>query len=366
MDLVSLLASDSYIIYNKEFASKYGVEEAILLGAMCSYQKSFNNEEFFREEEKISEDTGLTVYAIRKAKQTLKNLGILEISKKGLPSRHYFKVIPEKVLNPIYSGNDFCTTTGKGIPTTTGNDFCTTVGNENITTTNNDSITTNYNNNYNKKDNITTINSSYTETVNHRSDDTIISSKNSSPKSLNNFSENIIENANLTKANSDLLKTKKDKNTQNRLNKEKSISVIYKNKIAKLFNENIAKSLYKWIDVLVENKKLMTSTQFDMSMSKLKELQKQYKESEIIDCINNAAMAGYNNFNYTAPKTQNNKYAKPNRTYDIPAPKPEDGYGAPDLIAEYQKPGMSRREAWEVYVKEREEEAKETGELLWV
>lgn len=358
MDLVSLLASDSYIIYNKEFASKYGVEEAILLGAMCSYQKSFNNEEFFREEEKISQDTGLTIYAIRKAKQTLKNLGILEISKKGLPSRHYFKVIPERLLNPIYSSDENITSSS--------DEIVTTVSNENITTVSNDFDTTNYNNNYNKKDNITTINSSYTETVNHRSDDTVISSKNSSPKSLNNFSENIIENANLTKANSDLLKTKKDKNTQNRLNKEKSISVIYKNKIAELFNENIAKALYRWIDVLVENKKLMTSTQFDMSMSKLKELQKQYKESEIIECINNAAMAGYNNFNYTAPKAQGNKYAKPNRTYDIPAPKPEDGYGSPDLIAEYQKPGMSRREAWEVYVKEREEEAKETGELLWV
>lgn len=358
MDLVSLLASDSYIIYNKEFASKYGVEEAILLGAMCSYQKSFNNEEFFREEEKISQDTGLTVYAIRKAKQTLKNLGILEISKKGLPSRHYFKVIPERLLNPIYSSDENITSSS--------DEIVTTVSNENITTVSNDFDTTNYNNNYNKKDNITTINSSYTETVNHRSDDTVISVKNSSPKSLNNFSENIIENANLTKANSDLLKTKKDKNIQNRLNKERSISVIYKNKIEKLFSENIAKALYRWIDVLVENKKLMTSTQFDMSMSKLKELQKQYKESEIIECINNAAMAGYNNFNYTAPKTQSNKYAKPNRTYDIPAPKPEDGYGSPDLIAEYQKPGMSRREAWEVYVKEREEEAKETGELLWV
>ena len=358
MDLVSLLASDSYIIYNKEFASKYGVEEAILLGAMCSYQKSFNNEEFFREEEKISQDTGLTIYAIRKAKQTLKNLGILEISKKGLPSRHYFKVIPERLLNPIYSSDENITSSS--------DEIVTTVSNENITTVSNDFDTTNYNNNYNKKDNITTINSSYTETVNHRSDDTVISSKNSSPKSLNNFSENIIENANLTKANSDLLKTKKDKNTQNRLNKEKSISVIYKNKIEKLFSENIAKALYRWIDVLVENKKLMTSTQFDMSMSKLKELQKQYKESEIIECINNAAMAGYNNFNYTAPKAQSNKYAKPNRTYDIPTPKPEDGYGSPDLIAEYQKPGMSRREAWEVYVKEREEEAKETGELLWV
>ena len=358
MDLVSLLASDSYIIYNREFASKYGVEEAILLGAMCSYQRSFNNEEFFREEEKISQDTGLTVYAIRKAKQTLKNLGILKISKKGLPSRHYFKVIPERLLNPIYSSDENITSSS--------DEIVTTVSNENITTVSNDFDTTNYNNKYSNKDNITTINSSYTETVNHRSDDTVISSKNSSPKSLNNFSENIIENTNLTKANSDLLKTKKDKNTQNRLNKEKSISVIYKNKIEKLFSENIAKALYKWIDVLVENKKLMTNTQFDMSMSKLKELQKQYKESEIIECINNAAMAGYNNFNYTAPKTQSNKYAKPNRTYDIPAPKPEDGYGSPDLIAEYQKPGMSRREAWEVYVKEREEEAKETGELLWV
>ena len=306
MDLVSLLASDSYIIYNKEFASKYGVEEAILLGAMCSYQKSFNNEEFFREEEKISQDTGLTVYAIRKAKQTLKNLGILEISKKGLPSRHYFKVIPERLLNPIYSSDENITSSS--------DEIVTTVSNENITTANNDFDTTNYNNNYNKKDNITTINSSYTETVNHRSDDTVISSKNSSPKSLNNFSENIIENANLTKANSDLLKTKKDKNTQNRLNKEKSISVIYKNKIEKLFNENIAKALYRWIDVLVENKKLMTSTQFDMSMGKLKELQKQYKESEIIECINNAAMAGYNNFSYAAPETQSNKYGKPSRT----------------------------------------------------
>ena len=348
MDLVSLLASDSYIIYNKEFASKYGVEEAILLGAMCSYQKSFNNEEFFREEEKISEDTGLTVYAIRKAKQTLKELGILSINKKGMPYKHYFRIIPERLLNPLDN---------TVIITSSGNQTTTTSGNQTTTT---------YNNKYSNKDNITTINSSYTETVNHRSDDTVTSVKNSSPKSLNNFSENIIENVNLTKANSDLLKTKKDKNTQNRLNKEKSISVIYKNKIEKLFTENIAKALYKWIDVLVENKKLMTSTQFDMSMGKLKELQKQYKESEIIECINNAAMAGYNNFNYTAPKAQSNKYAKPNRTYDIPAPKPEDGYGAPDLIAEYQKPGMSRREAWEVYVKEREEEAKETGELLWV
>ena len=60
MDLVSLLASDSYIIYNKEFASKYGVEEAILLGAMCSYQKSFNNEEFL-EEITVSSERWLTV-----------------------------------------------------------------------------------------------------------------------------------------------------------------------------------------------------------------------------------------------------------------------------------------------------------------
>lgn len=92
MDIIDLLASDNYIMCNKTIAKKYGIEEAILLGAMCSYQKGFKNEEFYREQEKILDDTALTLYSLRKAMKTLQSLGILSITKKGLPAKHYYQI----------------------------------------------------------------------------------------------------------------------------------------------------------------------------------------------------------------------------------------------------------------------------------
>lgn len=109
MDIIDLLASDNYIMCNKTIAKKYGIEEAILLGAMCSYQKGFKNEEFYREQEKILDDTALTLYSLRKAMKTLQSLGILSLAKKGLPAKHYYKInsdILEKCLSSRPIEND--------------------------------------------------------------------------------------------------------------------------------------------------------------------------------------------------------------------------------------------------------------------
>ena len=54
-DLVNLLATSNYIVYNQVIAKKLGVDEAILLGVLCSYQKHFNGQEFYREEDKLAE-----------------------------------------------------------------------------------------------------------------------------------------------------------------------------------------------------------------------------------------------------------------------------------------------------------------------
>ena len=145
-DLVNLLATNNYIVYNQVIAKKLGVEEAILLGVLCSYQKYFDGEEFYREEDKLAEDTSLSIYAIRKAKQHLKDVGVLEITKKGLPAQHYFKIHPEKVF-------EISTTSDNENNSTSGNEMITTSGNENITTSDNEMITTIYNNKYNIKNN---------------------------------------------------------------------------------------------------------------------------------------------------------------------------------------------------------------------
>lgn len=103
MDIISLLSSDNFIIYNKEFAKQYGVEEAILLGAMCSYQRGFKNEWFYREQEKIIEDTALKLYSLRTATKSLIRLGILEVKKMGIPAKSYYKINEEQLQRYLMS-----------------------------------------------------------------------------------------------------------------------------------------------------------------------------------------------------------------------------------------------------------------------
>lgn len=141
INLVELLATDNFAVYNKKVAKKMGIETAVLLGTLCSLQKSFKNEEFYRSEDELAEDTLLSIYSIRKCKRQLEEIGILEIEKKGLPAKHYFKINANKLLMLITSDNE--------IVTTSGNEMITTSTNENNTTNNN--IYNNINNNKKKE-----------------------------------------------------------------------------------------------------------------------------------------------------------------------------------------------------------------------
>jgi hypothetical protein len=101
MDIIDILSGDGYIIFNKEFAKKYGLEASILLGAMCGYQKGFRNEYFYREQSKILDDTTLTAYALRSSIKILQGLGIIEYEKRGMPAKYYYKVNVENLERVI-------------------------------------------------------------------------------------------------------------------------------------------------------------------------------------------------------------------------------------------------------------------------
>ena len=138
---IKLLAQNNYVIFNKEIANKIGIEAAILLGTLCSYQNSFKLQEFYKEETELAKDTALTIYSIRKAKKILEENGILKITKKGLPARHYFYIITSGIENLITSSVE--------IATTSGNENITTGSDENLTTINNINNSNKYNNNNN-------------------------------------------------------------------------------------------------------------------------------------------------------------------------------------------------------------------------
>ena len=155
---IKLLAQNNYVIFNKEIANKIGIEAAILLGTLCSYQNSFKLQEFYKEETELAKDTALSIYSIRKAKKILEENGILKITKKGLPARHYFYIITSGIENLITSSVEMITTSG--------NENITTGSDENLTTINNINNSNKYNNNNNYNYIYNNISSSIDEIIN--------------------------------------------------------------------------------------------------------------------------------------------------------------------------------------------------------
>lgn len=121
MDVLDLIATDNYICYNKELAKEFGIESAILFGAFCGYQRGFKNQEFFREQTKIIEDTCLTEYAIRQAVKVLSNAGLISVVKKGLPAKNYYKINTQKLLELLSTSSCENDTTSGFENSTTGN-----------------------------------------------------------------------------------------------------------------------------------------------------------------------------------------------------------------------------------------------------
>lgn len=129
MTILDLIASDNFIPYNKAIAKKIGVAETIVFGAFCGYQRINKGNEFYREQDKIVDDTSLTRYEVRNAIKKLNELGIINITRKGLPSKFFYTINSQKVVEllDLSSSIKFDTTSDIKINTTSDNENNTTI-----------------------------------------------------------------------------------------------------------------------------------------------------------------------------------------------------------------------------------------------
>ena len=145
--LLKLIASSNFITFNKTIAKTIGIDEAILFGSLCSFKSLFNDaDEFFCEQERLVNDTCLTAHRIRNAQKNLVAYGLLEITKKGLPAKNYFKLNEENIIKLLENDNQTLRTSG-GTFDSTGTIKSDSTGNSksdtsfiNNKTTNNQSI----------------------------------------------------------------------------------------------------------------------------------------------------------------------------------------------------------------------------------
>ena len=94
MNTLDLIARDNWICLNRAIAKTLGVENAIMVGLLASYQRTFG-EGFYREREVMIDDSCLTEYAVKKSLRELQDKGILSIEHKGIPARPYYTINTE-------------------------------------------------------------------------------------------------------------------------------------------------------------------------------------------------------------------------------------------------------------------------------
>ena len=100
----NLLSSSAFLIVNKKLARTIGLKETILLADLISKEEYFietsqiNKGWFFNTENNIERDTTLTRYQQRKCLKTLVKYKIIEVKRKGIPAKLYFKINEQQVV----------------------------------------------------------------------------------------------------------------------------------------------------------------------------------------------------------------------------------------------------------------------------
>ena len=98
-----LLSSTAFLVLNKGLARQIGLKAAVLLADLISKEEYFiangmTDGWFFNTEANIEEDTTLNSYHQRKCLKTLKDKGLIQVKRKGIPAKQYFKINEEQVL----------------------------------------------------------------------------------------------------------------------------------------------------------------------------------------------------------------------------------------------------------------------------
>ena len=101
--ILNTLSRDAFVPYNKHLAKGIGVYETIMLCEMISKYKYFRNKnklkdnEFFFTENEIYENTGVIPRVQQRIRPRLKKLGLINITRKGIPYRNYYSINFKKI-----------------------------------------------------------------------------------------------------------------------------------------------------------------------------------------------------------------------------------------------------------------------------
>lgn len=296
MNIINLLASDNFIIYNKDFARTYGVDEAIVLGAFCGYQQGFKNEWFYREQDLIIYDTALKLYSLRTAIKNLSQLGVVETKKIGMPAKYYYRINSNKLQECVDNINvEYLTSR----PTENLNSRPTEFASEDNNISDISLLSDNQSRYNNLKEKELSKEDITDKDIRGCCEQPTLTSKNLFSK--NNKSSTSTELKHIV---SDKITEKKTPVAGARTKNAQILENLKKYVFNLAESKEVKEALYKWLDILEENKKLMSKDQLAIAMEYLDKATNQ--DDVKIEAIKIASMKGYRDFEYTIGKAKEN------------------------------------------------------------
>jgi len=107
--ITDLLRNDGFVIYNKNLAKNIGINEAILYSELLSRWNYFKERGqltedgfFFNTVKDLEDGTALSDYQQRRALNSLKEKGLIEMEVRGMPAKRYFRIVEDSELIASY------------------------------------------------------------------------------------------------------------------------------------------------------------------------------------------------------------------------------------------------------------------------
>lgn len=111
MNINNIMASDSYLIINKELIRKIGLNEALVLSELCNQfyywerEGKLINNMFYSSQENISNNVGLSKRQVSDIVHKLEDLNLVKTEIKGMPGIKHYEINLQNLFNAI-SSND--------------------------------------------------------------------------------------------------------------------------------------------------------------------------------------------------------------------------------------------------------------------
>jgi hypothetical protein len=101
MDIWNFLAEWNYTMLNKPLAKKIWISQAVFLCELISQRKRFKQEEFYFTQNNMVEELWISEASQLRYTKELKEKWLINVEKKGIPAKNWYKINDEKIYNII-------------------------------------------------------------------------------------------------------------------------------------------------------------------------------------------------------------------------------------------------------------------------